>query len=639
MQTMSLIAINVSAFLFLFSILLGRVMHAKSLNSRKNFTMRRSYLLTPFQVFLIGFFIATATLFFPIYYFDYFATEIGIVKILKSILLSIHNTMRLFVIDGDFDIIKNTITSTNVGSELAAIYSIYGGFLFVIAPVLTAGFVLSFFKNATASVKYFFYPKSDIYIMSELNERSIALAEDILTNPDIKGKKLVLFADVFEKEEEENFELVEQAKRLGAICFKKDITEIGLRPLIFNIDRKFFFVGDDEDENVKQSLILIARCRNKKCYNSKRTHFYVLSNSVESEVLLNSTDNGKMKVRRVRQARNLALDTVRKYSIFNTNIIKDDKKFINIVIVGLGGYGLELLKTVCWCGQMDGYTLNIHVFDEGEGLERRIKSVVPELVEYNHNDIEGEPYYDIYFHDNINVRDQAFLEKLSEIHDISLAYVTLGDDELNIETAMRMRMQFGRDLIEFDRNIPPILAVVYSSIKNATIKSNDGLYSVQGENYDITFIGSMKDRYSLNSIEQSDLEVDGLMVHLYWSLNEPEDKVQVAKDSYEKYEYNRRSSIAQALHIHFREKLGCLYLDDIDRGSLLEHKRWNAYMRAEGYIRDPLPLIDKADKAHNDISKTHKNLVPYNELSESEKRKDIVFKLEEVKRRFKHEQI
>lgn len=62
-------------------------------------------------------------------------------------------------------------------------------------------------------------------------------------------------------------------------------------------------------------------------------------------------------------------------------------------------------------------------------------------------------------------------------------------------------------------------------------------------------------------------------------------------------------------------------------------------MRAEGYVKDPLPIVNKTDKAHNDISKTHKNLVPYNELSDDEKRKDIVFKLEEVKRRFEHEQI
>lgn len=618
MKEMCLTMFFISVILVLFSIELGRLIHQKNLKSRRNILTRRRYILTPFQIFLIGFFIATALLFIPIYYHNYFLMENGFGKLSKVILLSIHNTMRLFILDGDFQIVKDTITKAALGDPLTKVYSLYMAILFVAAPVLTAGFVLSFFKNVASSVRYFFQPKSDIYIMSQLNECSIALARDILTNPDIEGEKLVLFADVFEKEEEENFELVQQAKRLGAICFRKDITELGLRPYKNKIMRKFYFLGDNEDENVKHALKLIARCRQRKCYNTKNTQFYVLSNSIESEALLNSIDNGNMRVRRVRQSRNLALDVLRKYSIFKTDVKRGDKKLINIVIVGLGGYGVELLKSICWCGQMDGYLLQIHVFDREKDCEGKIRGFAPELIKYNHRTIEGEPFYDIYFYDEIDVTKQIFLEKLSAIKDITKVYVTLGDDELNIETAMRMRMQFGRDAICANGSIPPIFTVVYSSLKSETFEQNNGLQSIKGDDYGIQFIGSMGEKYSLRAIEQEELEADGLEVHLFWVKNAPADKVQKSQAAYEKFEYYRRASAAQALHIRFREDLGLLYEDDLEKGKILEHKRWNAYMRAEGYV---------FGKETNDIAKTHNNLKPYCQLLEHERKKDIVVKL------------
>ena len=197
MKNLCNITFILSIAIFFASILLGRIVYACNLNSRKNFSTRRSYILTPFQLFLIGFFISVAILFFPIYYCDYFGDELIFVKLIKSVLMSIHNTMRLFILDGDFEIIESSINSTVLGVGLEKAYSIYVAIIFVIAPVLTAGFVLSFFKNVASFLKYFFKWRSDIYIMSELNERSIALTEDILVNSRIKRRSIVLFADVF----------------------------------------------------------------------------------------------------------------------------------------------------------------------------------------------------------------------------------------------------------------------------------------------------------------------------------------------------------------------------------------------------------------------------------------------------------
>lgn len=612
MSVAIIVVLCISICLVVLSIVLGRLLYSKNLKKHKDISTRRSYVLTPFQIFLLGFFLSAFVLFIPIYFYDYFATDSGFVRGIKTILLSIHNTIRLFILDGDFEIIKNAVDANTVGDNLANVFTTYSAIIFVMAPVVTAGVVLSFFKNVSASVKYFCAPKADIYVMSELNDRSIALAQDILTNPTVLGKKLVIFTDVFEKEEEEKSELIEQARRLGAICFKKNITDINLKPNVKGITRKFYFVGDDEDANLRQSLVMIACCRENEVFNTSNTQFFVLSNSVESETLLNSADKGNMRVRRMSLARNLAIDTLQKRSIFEKAVVKGEEKLINIVIVGLGGYGQEFFKTISWCGQMKGYKLNIHLFDMIEDIESQIRGFAPEVVEYNHKKIEGEPFYDIYYHNAMDVKSQEFLEELSLIDNITTVYVTLGDDELNIETAMRIRMILARK----GNNDADIMAIVYSSIKNETIKQN-GIKDVSGNDYAIDFIGSMEERYTLNFIEQNELEQEGLRIHLSWSNTVEEKKANELL--YEKYEYNRRSSMAQALHGQYREKLGLKDSANVTEREdrVMEHNRWNAYMRAEGYVYG---------SKKNHVARTHTDLVPFDSLTKSKQELDKTIK-------------
>ena len=51
---------------------------------------------------------------------------------------------------------------------------------------------------------------------------------------------------------------------------------------------------------------------------------------------------------------------------------------------------------------------------------------------------------------------------------------------------------------------------------------------------------------------------------------------------------------------------------------VLEHRRWNAYMRSEGYVYSGSP--DRATR--NDLGKMHHDLIPFDLLSEEDKRKD-----------------
>ena len=658
MTTFCLVTLLLSATLLLGAVVGSVYLHKKQ-RQKTDANEGKDFPLSPFRLFLIGFFLAGCVMLFPAYYTEYFKTEVVFAREVKCVLLSALDTMRIFILDSDFDTIGAVVSNTQtVDKALGVAYSVYASVLYVLAPVLTAGFVLSFFKDAFAKLKYRLKYRADIYIMSELNERSIALAEDILLEkPNEPAKKrrrrAVVFADVFEKDEEGNFELVSRAKRLGAICMKRDITSIPLQRGGLDCTRKLYFIRENEDENIKQSLEMIETCRKNPKYNNYNTQFFVFTFSTDTggEILFNSADFGAMKVRRVNENTNLVLSTLQTHSVFTDAVGREGNKQINVVIVGLGGYGTELLKTLCWCGQTVGYTVRIHAFDKDPDAPERIRAIAPDLIKYESDENAEEPFYSITFHTQTDVASAQFTDELAKIKDVTTAFVTLGDDGLNMATALKMRTQFERSRLEKGYNIPPILAVVYSDVKSRSFSFGKDLKSIQdGRDYGIRFIGDMHSRYTLQTIEQERLEKLGQACHLHWTIASGERKINEAKtdeerlaciealkaekqaqaEKYERYEYYRKASMAQAMHEVLREELGILPDKNGYDGALLteyEHRRWTVFMRAEGYVYEDLsgyPVLEETGKkrAMDDIARAHERLRHLEVLSDEEWDKD-----------------
>lgn len=601
------VALGFSLFLIVLAVVAGVAMHRAELKNTGIEGRRR--VLTPFQVFLVCFFFAAVTIFFPIYYIDYFAAETGFLKGVKSFLLAVQNVLRLVTLNGEFNNIRDFLGDpSRVNAVLAQCYSIYASVIFVSAPLLTAGFVLSFFRNASAMFRYCLRPCRELYVMSELNECSLALAKNILGQK--RRGQLVIFADVFEEGGEQNFELLFTARRLGAICVKKDVAELGLK-YARKCKRKIYLIGRDEDENIGQALKLIRRHRGTR-FDNEDLEFYIFSRTAESETLFDSVDHGNMRLRRINEGRSLALKVIKTYPIFPC--AEGNEKRIRIALVGFGGYGKQFLKLVCCFGQMPGWAVELHVFDGGSA-QAQLKAMAPELLAYNGKKIEGEAEYSIVFHDNVNVKSVEFIEEFSSINDYTGVYVALGEDELNIETAMRLRTAIRRNS---SAAATPIYAVVYDPAK-AEIVANGGLKNMEGEDYGITFIGSLQESYSIENIEQREMEESAAALHMRWAKTDAEKEE--ARKKFEQYEYYRKSSIMQAVYRSLRMELGFeRQSDDTPEGrannDLLrryEHRRWNTYMRGEGYI-----CGEKKDH----IAKTHPLLIPFDDLPEEEKKKD-----------------
>ncbi|MBO5065458.1 MAG: hypothetical protein J6D06_05015 [Clostridia bacterium] len=565
------------------------------------------------NILICGVALASVIAFIPVYYNAFVTTDCNF---FETLFISVHNTIRLFVVDGDYDFIIGNIKDLSYYTFKA--YSVYFAILYVLAPVFTFSFALSFFKNLSAYRKYFTHFYSDAYIFSELNERSLALAESLMMKKD--SKRIIAFTDVFDHNEEKTYEMLERAKNIGAVLFKKDIISVDFSRHHKKSKLTFFIIGEDHNENLSQSLSIIEKFK----YRSN-TNLNLFTYRVEDELLLagcyetkdgESDQNIKIKIRNINDAQSLVLRTLfdNGYeNVFKSAIDNGENKKINAVVVGMGRHGIEMTKALSWFCQMDGYVAEINAFDLNNDAEDVFCSMCPELMApgFNGNFSDpGEAQYKISVHSGINVETKTFDDKIISLDTPTYIFVCLGDDAINIATAIKLRTLFARY-----RKFPVIQAVVYNSDKrNALV----GVKNFKKQKYDIDFIGDLKESYSEEVVLNSDIIQLALQRHLRWG----------DEEDFWRYSYNYKSSVASA--IHRKLKIQCKIpgadipdpakRSDEDRHALrvLEHRRWNAYMRSEGYVFGG--TIEPAGRF--DLAKQHNCLVTFDDLPESEKIKD-----------------
>ncbi len=584
------------SYLFLsISSLLIFVMIGALLN---NIMKKKGRIINFFNIVFAGVFVSSLFMFMPIH----LATnEYGIIR---SVILSIFNSMQIFALGTEFEVVNAGIPYCP--DVLSNYYQIWAAFLFVLAPIFTFGFVLSLFKNISAFIKYVFMYFKRMYIFSELNEKSLNLACDIKkNNPDV----CIVFNRVVEDNENLSSELVDCAKQLGAICFKKDI--LGVKYSYHSASEiTFFSIDSDETENLNQTLSLIELYKTRK-----NTHLYVFSTRIESELLLTAVDKGEIKVRRVNEVQSLINRILfdRGEIIFDSAIeAQDGIKDISAVVVGMGRHGTEMVKALSWFGQMDGYRTEITAFDADPLAEQIFVALAPELMsdDYNGVFVEGESQYTIKIHSGVSFEGSDFAAEISKFKRASYVFVALGNDDVNIRTAVNLRMLFERI------GVHPVIQAVLSNSQQKNALT--GIKNYRGQEYDIDFVGDIASSFVEKVIIDSELEEDALQRHLKWGKEE----------EFWAYEYNYRSSIASAIHMKARIKCGIpganktdeeLTAEERDVIMVLEHKRWNAYMRAEGYVYSGSPH----KSSRNDLAKMHHDLVDFSSLSDVDKQKDI----------------
>lgn len=573
---------------------------------KMNFTYKRTQIMTPSRLLAIGVFAASWFLVFPYYYAEVFRDLGAFPRIWESIWVSVHHVIRFFVVDVDFADIK--AAADICGSDF---YVYLGTLLIILAPILTFSVILSFWQNFDAYRRFIMHPYAPAFVFSELNEKSLTLAKDI---KETHKSAIVIFTDIFEPDNEESFDLLESAKELGALCFKKDMLSLNLKfhsehsPLYFfaiaephsvrGVHRNLLSHTTAEEENLRQARQIMT----DKFYSKRpNTYLFVFSASTLGEMLFDSLPASAVIARRVNRYASFIRRTLYKEGkemLFDTALdTGGEEKEINAVILGSGKYGGEMIKTLPWFCQMDGYRLNIDVFDGSPDAEEHFVFKYPGLMgECNGNfDSYEMPRYKITFHSGIDVSSISFARELEAIKNPTYILVALGSDELNVKTAVEIRRILRRAGCPFD---PRIDAIVYNK-ENKDILDNA---TKRGIPYKINCIGNLRETFSFTTVTKDDIRdnIEAIYQEFQISPSQPDD-------------YTLNSTEVSFIHSELCKKLGkhissnadLLSEEDSINVEMFEHRRWVAYMFSEGYIygehKDP-------------VAKTNRTLLPYSEL-------------------------
>ncbi len=192
-------------------------------------------------------------------------------------------TLQFFSLDAGYTEIAakaQTAFANAIGSGLfLALMSVFS----LLAPIAGACFIGQLLFSFFPRLRLFFDLHKTKYVFSELNERSIVLAEDIARRSWLLRKQrggaegetdglidpneekwlksaCIVFTDAYSDDRSENnSELMMRAQRIGAICIKDDILEHPFHWL-FRFSKRiiYFLIDSREESNVTTAISLLS---------------------------------------------------------------------------------------------------------------------------------------------------------------------------------------------------------------------------------------------------------------------------------------------------------------------------------------------------------------------------------------------
>ncbi len=519
----------------------------------------------------VGIFASALLLLGVIYYYGTGADNVCSENFFRALIASFQHTMRLFTLDGDYGDFMQNLEQWDV--TVRRYYMNYCVVLYAIAPMVTFGFVLTFIKNLYAYIHYYLCFFKETHVFSELNEMTLALAKNLLQHhyevmddggDEADGKKrpfcktrrllrhawkfltkpLIVFTDVTQDKEESYLELVDGARDCGAILFRKDLESIHWRMRMSIRKLNFYLISEDEPEKIRHADNII------RCYNGGSVHMYFFAHSIEGKCYLDTLGaSAEMKASKKKSLLITRIDDVRLliYQYLKTDGIKlfenaepaGDDRVIDVAILGFGRYGMEMLKGLLWYCQLPGYTIRIRVFEEKKGVESAFRSQCPELrIGEKAESSWQDARYEIQFYE-CSAESNECVKHLEALNKKSFVFICLGNDDLNIEAAKRVKCISENRSMNYQ-----ITTVVY----NTRIKE-----CVSNE---FTVIGDLNSFYSPETVLASELAVEAMNVHARWlqKTNAEELDDQQKKDFFLS-DYGFYSSVAKALHLFLRKNV------------------------------------------------------------------------------------
>lgn len=506
---------------------------------------------------------------------------------------------------------------------------------FVAAPVLTSSLILSLIGDVADRVRCRIYLKRKCHVFSNLNSNTLHLAEKIRAK---YPREMLVFCDTKDSDKE----LLSEARSMGALTLYASCTAAKLcfrRKYI-----QFYLASPSEDRNLCDAEELICK------YRDKTAGRYVINAFAESGTgiqMVENMDKGNIGIRFVDITALHCSNLLLEHPLY---LLPEGQATISVMIIGCDKTGMRMLKTISWCGAVEGYRLKIRVYDQNAVfLKKKLSAQCPELMEN----------CDVAFvavDTRTSDLEECVLDPQSGSADATYIVMAMGDDELNIAVAERLSRLFRKH----NRYtwMPQILVRICNPTKQDIYKEQDNPYLQQRRIYSF---GDVEDIFLKGTLHHSYLENLAFAVELCYNELLPEadpmtmstkelrdyfgsDQVRAARSRFLQSEYNRRSSMATALHIPVKlYSCGILPVTEavptvemaqrfrkaleedhalLERLAANEHLRWNRFMRSEGYVQatweDLLSFYPVLEKKNNQdvVAKRHLCLADWEQLDE-----------------------
>lgn len=660
------ITICLSVFLFVFSILstIFRLKINQSLNKKKRPVSK----LFLFFLFLLSIWLLRGAI--GVYSARYDPQALYDNVVLNKIELffdSLMHTLQTFSLDEDytsyFGLGKQMVEQMGASAWLVSLFGAYLSISNAAAPIIGSAIILQFITDIFPKWRLKLsccLPWNEKHIFSELNEQSFAVAKSICAKEtsSVFHKPVIIFTDVYVDEDEESeSELLEDAKRLGAICLKDDILHLNFA----GIKNKFFYFID---KNEIDNLHLLSKLAGKE-YFSTLSHNAVVRIYYNDDSLVDIEKSAYMTMLKLAEEthtqmptlikmdcyQNLIYDILQKYPLFNNSTDPNRSNELRVSVLGTGNIGMKMFLNAYWCGQIYNTKLHLNVCsaETKEVFIEKVNTINPEIMESSKADADilriyvdpdnkncSDPYFSLgYISKNLKecCLNSLKFDNGDTLLDSDYIFISLGSDSFNIYIANLIAKEIELNQKLRKKSSPvTILYVVYDSdISNM-------LNNSQEENSGITVraVGNVEDIYSVNNISEEKYE----------------DLIKMLDDSYEKLSassresvprrfsndedtlkkvYNARSNIARAIHIpysiysafkiHNVKDISIIENGTVSKEALdkyfeliknaktdlalgwLEHRRWNADLRSRGFRSAP------ADAEKNFKLKYHPCLV------------------------------
>ncbi len=547
----------------------------------------------------------------------------------------------------------------DVPDSLVVVSAIYTGIVHLTLSALLLGLILSLFKDFFPKIKYKLFSYGDVNVFSQLNERSLLLAKDIYVN---RTKDTIVFLNTSVDETTDNEVMIEQALRINAFVFSIGLGSVKFNSNINNVH--FFLLKSNEKENLKDSLELTDKYN--KIDFKQNIKIHILSSQEEVETVMDATvrnNEKKLKLRLIKENRLMLYNLYENLPLFLAK--KDDE--LEILIVGVGRKGLEAAKIATWCAQTLKNKPRIIMVDKDGSIESKFEKECPGL--YCKKDLcMGSDECQIIF-ERFDVESGDFTEMIKKYPNIGYVICTLGDDRMNIRTAISVRSVYEEIKFEKDGKITdlPFINVLVKDQFLFDITKDLCYDYARGIYCKLLSFGSLKSTYTWENIVSPYLDALGMAFNRFYEMHFNEYKViqaahdekqkikeeifDVADHNYERNQYSKASSTALAIHCKYKlfsclsEHMGNKYDNEVwmntpsvelineikdiidnpttgevivEELSKLEHRRWNAYMLANGWRKCTTQQTKKwygqLRDYRNFAAKLHPCIIPWSEL-------------------------